>query len=58
MTALMLLEAFSSHSPSSIVKSFAYRAMNPLVVSRPVAVCGKEDRCQGVVWLWAEDVER
>ena len=56
LTALMLLEGFSAHSPSSPIKGFAYRAINPLLVSRPVAVCGRVDG-KGTVWVWAEDVE-
>ena len=57
LTALMLLEAFSVHSPSSPIRSFAYRAMNPLVVNRPVAICGKEDKVRRIVWVWAEELE-
>ncbi|KAH9934997.1 uncharacterized protein B0H18DRAFT_979339 [Fomitopsis serialis] len=57
LTALMLLEAFSMHYPSTPVKSFEYRAVNPLVVNRRVAICGKEHKGSGVVQVWAEDAE-
>ncbi|KAI0797975.1 hypothetical protein C8Q75DRAFT_740221 [Abortiporus biennis] len=40
LTALMLLEALSFHAPETKLKSFEYRARNPLVVSEPVTIYG------------------
>ncbi|KZT70166.1 hypothetical protein DAEQUDRAFT_709097 [Daedalea quercina L-15889] len=57
LTALMLLEAFSLYSPNAKLKSFEYRAVNPLVVNRYVVIHGKEDKHRGVVQVWAEDAD-
>ncbi|KII88448.1 hypothetical protein PLICRDRAFT_111173 [Plicaturopsis crispa FD-325 SS-3] len=54
LTALMLLETVLFHHPDAQLKSFEYRARNPLVVRRPLTVHGSfEDK--DTVQLWVVD---
>ncbi|KZT09494.1 uncharacterized protein LAESUDRAFT_722455 [Laetiporus sulphureus 93-53] len=57
LTALMLLEGFAMHSSGAPFKSFVYRAINPMMVNRHVAICGAVKKAENVVQVWAEDVE-
>ncbi|TFY65018.1 hypothetical protein EVJ58_g2241 [Rhodofomes roseus] len=57
LTALMLLDVFSMQFPDSMISSFGYRAVNPLIVNRKVAICGKKHTSNNTVQVWAEDVE-
>jgi hydroxyacyl-ACP dehydratase HTD2-like protein with hotdog domain len=51
LTALMLLEATMFHHPDIKLKSFQYRAMNPLVVNVPVKILGTWDNKSSIsVW--------
>ena len=55
LTALMLLEVAARHC-GGLFKSFEYRAMNPLVVNREMAIkCARVDDTK--VKVWAEDAE-
>ncbi|KAI0928456.1 hypothetical protein AcW2_004460 [Taiwanofungus camphoratus] len=56
LTALMLLETTAFYSPSVAFKAFEYRALNPLVVNRPVKLCGAW-RDKKAIIMWAEEVE-
>ncbi|VDB83031.1 unnamed protein product [Peniophora sp. CBMAI 1063] len=54
LTALMMLETLAFHKPDIRMKSFEYRAVNPIIINRPCTIKG--------VWsgtdtarLWAED---
>ncbi|KAI0035100.1 hypothetical protein K488DRAFT_76873 [Vararia minispora EC-137] len=54
LTALMLLETLAFHYPNVRMRSFDYRALNPVVVDRPCILRGAwEDGKK--VFLWAED---
>lgn len=57
LTALMLLETLMFYNPNTLLNSFEYRAMNPVVVNRPITIHGslKEDRESAE--LWTEDSE-
>ncbi|KAL0581700.1 hypothetical protein V5O48_000282, partial [Marasmius crinis-equi] len=51
LTALMLLEGFAYHFPRIPLKHFEYRARNPLVVGRPLAINGRQvDEKTFVLW--------
>ena len=51
MTALMLLEATVFHHPDAVVRSFEYRAVNPLVVGQPIGIWGAwENKRTVIVW--------
>jgi len=54
LTALMLLETLRFHKPDAQLKSFEYRAVNPLVVGKSVTMHGATDAA-GSVQLWAQD---
>jgi len=54
LTALMLLESATFHLPDAQLRSFEYRAMNPLVVNRNIRLCGVHES-QGTIRVWAKD---
>ncbi|KAI0374944.1 hypothetical protein BV20DRAFT_961178 [Pilatotrama ljubarskyi] len=54
LTALMLLDVTALQFPGSAFKSFEYRAVNPLVVNRPVKICGAQADKDTVI-VWAEE---
>ncbi|KAI0636921.1 hypothetical protein C8Q77DRAFT_1215804 [Trametes polyzona] len=54
LTALMLLDVATLHLPGSAFKSFEYRAVNPIVVNRPVKISGAQTDKETVV-VWAEE---
>lgn len=56
LTALMLLDVTALQYPGSAFKSFEYRAVNPIVVNRPVKICGAQTDKETVV-VWAEETE-
>ncbi len=56
LTALMLLDTTALHLPGSSFDNFEYRAINPIVVNRPVRICGaREDK--DTIRVWAEETE-
>jgi len=56
LTAMMLLELMTKHtSPSQTISSYSYRAMNPLVVGKPVTLHGTWSRGKETVRLTAVD---
>ena len=56
LTALMMLDTTSLHLPGSSFGTFEYRAVNPIVVNRPVRICGvQEDK--NTIQVWAEETE-
>ena len=54
LTALMLLESIAFHRPDVVMRHFAYRAVNPVIVSRPCIICGHWES-RDVVRLWTID---
>ncbi|KAH9900981.1 hypothetical protein C8Q73DRAFT_676457 [Cubamyces lactineus] len=54
LTALMLLDVTATHLPGVAFKSFEYRAVNPIVVNRPVKIHGVQTDKETVV-VWAEE---
>ncbi|OSX65293.1 hypothetical protein POSPLADRAFT_1044689 [Postia placenta MAD-698-R-SB12] len=56
LTALMLLEAYAMQWPSVAIKSFTYRAINPLIVNKPISIYGAEQG-NAMMYVWAEDTE-
>ncbi|KAI0647099.1 hypothetical protein C8Q79DRAFT_1009241 [Trametes meyenii] len=54
LTALMLLDVAALHFPGSSFKTFEYRAVNPIVVNRPVKIYGTQIDKQTVM-VWAEE---
>ena len=54
MTALMLLDVTALHLPGAKFKTFEYRALNPIVVNRPVKICGAKTDKETVL-VWAEE---
>ena len=56
LTALMLLDTTALHVPTSAFKSFEYRAINPIVVNRPVRICGTQEDKE-TIRVWAEETE-
>ncbi|KAJ3725914.1 hypothetical protein C8R42DRAFT_603199 [Lentinula raphanica] len=54
LTSLMLLEAVNDHAPSSIIRTFEYRARNPLIVGRANTIHGKYTGDQ-TIQLWCVD---
>ncbi|KAH9856932.1 hypothetical protein C2E23DRAFT_806000 [Lenzites betulinus] len=54
LTALMLLDVSALQFPGSAFQSFEYRAVNPVVVNRPVKICGAQTDKETVV-VWAEE---
>jgi len=58
LTALMLLEACRVMLPKSVLRSFEYRAVNPLVVNRFVRIYGSRVEADAkTIRMWAVDVE-
>ncbi|PSR99441.1 hypothetical protein PHLCEN_2v4135 [Hermanssonia centrifuga] len=53
LTALMLLETSALQRPDAVFRTFEYRALNPLVVNRPVTIYGAWGKSE--VQVWAED---
>jgi hydroxyacyl-ACP dehydratase HTD2-like protein with hotdog domain len=52
----MLLEATMFHHPDIKLKSFKYRALNPLIVNVPLTIMGNwEDKSTIMVWCASED---
>ncbi|KAI0807538.1 hypothetical protein C8Q74DRAFT_1227982 [Fomes fomentarius] len=56
LTALMLLDTTALYFPGSRFKSFEYRAINPIVVNRPVRICGAQEDKE-TIRVWAEETE-
>ncbi|ETW85856.1 hypothetical protein HETIRDRAFT_245796, partial [Heterobasidion irregulare TC 32-1] len=56
LTALMLLETLLFHRPNAKLRSFEYRAINPVVVNRPMTIHGALER-DGKALLWTEDAD-
>ena len=55
LTALMLLEVAGLSNGKRALKSFEYRAVNPIVVNRPVCIgVGPEEEGRKVR-MWAKD---
>ncbi|KAI9064490.1 hypothetical protein FKP32DRAFT_1666199 [Trametes sanguinea] len=54
LTALMLLDVTALHAPGIPFKSFEYRAVNPIVVNRPVRICGAREDNE-TMFVWAEE---
>jgi hydroxyacyl-ACP dehydratase HTD2-like protein with hotdog domain len=52
----MLLETLAFHKPDVRMKSFNYRAINPIVVNRPCTILVAWEGSRQAV-LWAEDGE-
>jgi hydroxyacyl-ACP dehydratase HTD2-like protein with hotdog domain len=47
----MLLETIVYHKPEAMLKTFEYRATNPVIVNRPVTVNGAwENKKTAVLW--------
>ncbi|EIM90072.1 uncharacterized protein STEHIDRAFT_108664 [Stereum hirsutum FP-91666 SS1] len=57
LTALMLLETLVFHNPNAVFSSFEYRAMNPVVVNRPITIHGALEDDGESAQLWTEDGE-
>ncbi|PCH38014.1 hypothetical protein WOLCODRAFT_23024 [Wolfiporia cocos MD-104 SS10] len=57
LTALMLLEAFTTQNPSAVLKSFEYRAINPVLVNRSVSIRGAKIEGGKAARVWVEDTE-
>ena len=57
LTAMMLLEIAALSYPQSTFKTFEYRAVNPIVVNRPVKICVGRIEDEGKVRVWAEETE-
>ncbi|KAH7905617.1 hypothetical protein BJ138DRAFT_1164398 [Hygrophoropsis aurantiaca] len=59
LTALMLLEVLQFHRPGIRLRTFEYRAQNPVIVGRPQTICGAWRRQAATepdaVDLWAVD---
>ena len=58
LTSLMLLETAVFTHPDLKLKSFEYRALNPLVVNQPVTIHGawekaSEDKSEKALLVWA-----
>ncbi|KDQ60781.1 hypothetical protein JAAARDRAFT_124307 [Jaapia argillacea MUCL 33604] len=56
LTALMLLETVVFHKPNVQFQSFEYRAVNPVIVGRPVVISGSWHDEKGAL-VWATDEE-
>ena len=54
LTALMLLDTTALHIPGAAFKEFEYRAINPIVVNRPVRICGAQED-KDTIRVWAEE---
>jgi len=54
LTALMLLETLAYHHPEIQMKSFEYRALNPIVVDRELTFRGSRSGSNELL-LWVED---
>ncbi|CDO69526.1 hypothetical protein BN946_scf184785.g31 [Trametes cinnabarina] len=54
LTALMLLDVTALHAPGTPFQSFEYRAVNPIVVNRPVRICGARTE-KDTMLVWAEE---
>jgi len=54
LTSLMLLEAVINHAPKSFIRTFEYRARNPLIVGRAHTIHGKYDE-NNTIQLWCVD---
>jgi hydroxyacyl-ACP dehydratase HTD2-like protein with hotdog domain len=50
----MLLEALVFHKPDVQIKSFEYRAVNPVIVNRQCNIHGSWESPNSVI-LWAQD---
>ncbi|KAI0721046.1 hypothetical protein C8T65DRAFT_632052 [Cerioporus squamosus] len=56
LTALMMLDTTALHLPGSSFGNFEYRAINPLVVNRPIRICGAQED-KDTIRVWAEETE-
>ena len=54
LTALMLLDVTAMHFTGVAFRSFEYRAVNPIMVNRPVKIHGVQTDKETVV-VWAEE---
>lgn len=54
LTALMLLETLAYHHPEVQMKSFEYRALNPVVVDHELTFHGSKSGSNEIV-LWVQD---
>ncbi|KAI0059510.1 hypothetical protein BV25DRAFT_1829039 [Artomyces pyxidatus] len=54
LTALMLLETLVLHHPDAQLKTFEYRALNPVVVNRELTIYGAWES-KDTVSLWTQD---
>ncbi|KAJ3903938.1 hypothetical protein F5879DRAFT_802679 [Lentinula edodes] len=54
LTSLMLLEAVMHHAPASVIRTFEYRARNPLIVGRANTIHGKYNSDKSIQ-LWCVD---
>lgn len=57
LTALLLLDTAVFYNPDISLKSFEYRALNPLVVNKEVTIHGAWDNSAGekALLVWAVD---
>ncbi|KAF5377061.1 hypothetical protein D9757_007746 [Collybiopsis confluens] len=55
LTSLMLLETVADHDPKLHIRSFEYRAINPLLVGRSHTIHGKYSENRDSVQLWCVD---
>ncbi|KAI0748171.1 hypothetical protein C8Q80DRAFT_1344474 [Daedaleopsis nitida] len=44
------------HLPASVFRAFEYRAINPIVVNRPVRICGTQEDKE-TIRVWAEEIQ-
>ena len=54
LTALMLLETLAYHHPEVHMKSFEYRALNPVIVNRELTFHGSKSGSNEIA-LWVQD---
>ena len=55
LTALMMLETARLRFPTDMFERFEYRAVNPIVVNRPVRICVGPKQEGNMVQVWAEE---
>jgi hypothetical protein len=54
LTALMLLETLAYHHPEVQMKSFEYRALNPIIVNHKLTFHGSKSGSNVVLWVQDE----
>jgi 3-methylfumaryl-CoA hydratase len=56
LTATLLLDIVARERPETAVRSFSFRAVQPLFDTHPITLCARVAEC-GEVVLWARDHE-